>query len=213
MALTLTTPNTVLGALAPKSGTARLVTTFATIVLGTLVLAAAAQIKVPVMPVPVTLQGLAVAMLAAAFGWRIGVATIALYIVEGLSGLPVFANGGGIHYLMSPSFGFILGWLPMAYIIGRAADLGASGKLMALFGAMLLADAVSFVFGFAWLLVVANIITQSGAALPAWLSSSPDLIATAYEKAIKPFVVWDMLKMAFAAVTMVSAFRLLPKKG
>jgi biotin transport system substrate-specific component len=213
MALTLTTPNTVLGALAPKSGTARLVTNLATIVLGTLVLAAAAQIKVPVMPVPVTLQGLAVAMLAAAFGWRIGVATVALYIVEGLSGLPVFANGGGIHYLMSPSFGFILGWLPMAYIIGRAADLGASGKMLPLFGAMLVADAVSFVFGFAWLLVVANIITQSGAALPAWLTSSPDLIATAYKATIEPFVVWDILKMAFAAVTMVGAWKLLPKKG
>ena len=213
MALTLTTPNTVLGALAPKSGTARLVTTFATIVLGTLLLAAAARISVPVMPVSVSLQSLAVAMLAAAFGWRIGDGTVALYIVEGLSGLPVFINGGGLHYIMSPSFGFILGWLPMAYIIGRAADLGAAGKVLPLFGAMLVADAVSFLFGFAWLLIVANLITQSGATLPAWLSSSPDLMATAYKGAVEPFILWDILKMAFATITMVGAIKLLPKKG
>ena len=77
--------------------------------LGTVLLAIAAQIKVPVMPVPVTLQSLLVALFAAAFGWRIGVATVALYIIEGLSGLPVFAGGGGPLYVLSPTFGFILG--------------------------------------------------------------------------------------------------------
>lgn len=212
MALTLTTPNTVLGALAPKSGTARLVTSFATIVLGTLVLAVAAQIKVPVMPVPVTLQSLAVALLAAAFGWRIGVATVALYIAEGLAGLPVFASGGGIHYLMSPSFGFILGWLPMAYIIGRATDLGASGKVFALFAAMIVGNAVAFLFGFAWLLVIANILVQTGGQLPAWLSGG-DLVAVAYRGAVEPFIVWDILKMGFAALSIVGVWKLLPKKG
>ena len=96
MALTLTTPNTVLGALSPKSQSARLVANLVTVVLGSLVLALSAKISVPVMPIPVTLQTLAVAALAAGFGWRIGVATVALYIVQGLSGLPVFATGGGL---------------------------------------------------------------------------------------------------------------------
>jgi biotin transport system substrate-specific component len=114
MALTLTTPNTVLGVISPKSQSARLALNVGTVILGSLLLAAAARISVPVTPVPVTLQSLAVALLAAAFGWRIGVATVALYIVEGLAGLPVFAAGGGLGYLMSPSFGFIAGWLPMA---------------------------------------------------------------------------------------------------
>lgn len=212
MALTLTTPNTVLGVLSPKSQSARLVTNLITVVLGSLVLALSAKISVPVMPVPVTLTTMAVAMLSAGFGWRIGVATVALYIVQGLAGLPVFATGGGLDYIMRPSFGFILGYLPMAYIIGRAADLGASGRIVLLFGAMLLGDVVAFAFGFTWLLVVSNIIIQSGAELPAWLDAT-NLIATGWKGAIAPFIVWDVLKMGFAALSVVGIWKLLPKKA
>lgn len=212
MALTLTTENTVLGALTPKTGAARLATNVATVLLGTVLLWVSSQIKVPYLPVPVTLQGLAVAGLAAAFGWRIGVATLLTYIAEGLLGLPVFANGGGIGYLMSPSFGFILGWVPMAFIIGYAADKGASRNPLALFAAALVGDAVSFAFGFAWLLLVSNAILSSGGALPGWLDAN-NLIGTAWSVAVQPFIVWDIVKMAFAAVTVAGIWRLLPKKG
>ena len=214
MALTLTTPNTVLGVLSPKSQSARLVANLVTVVLGSLVLALSAKISVPVMPIPVTLQTLAVAALAAGFGWRIGVATVVLYIIQGLAGLPFFASPpyGGLSYLMSPSFGFIIGYLPMAYIIGRAADLGASGRIVLLFGAMLVADAVLFAFGFTWLLVVANLIVQSGAALPTWLDAG-NLIGTAWNGAVAPFILWDVLKMAFAALSVVGIWKLLPKKA
>jgi biotin transport system substrate-specific component len=211
MALTLTTPNTVLGVLSPKSQSAHLVANIVTVVLGSLVLALSAKISVPVMPVPVSLQTLAVAALAAGFGWRIGVATVALYLVQGLAGLPVFASGGGIDYVLRPSFGFLLGYLPMAYIIGRAADLGASGRIVLLFGAMLLGDAVAFAFGFTWLLVVANIIIQSGAALPSWLDAG-NLVATAWNGAVAPFILWDILKMAFAALSIAGIWKLLPKQ-
>ena len=213
MALTLTTPNTVLGVLTPKAGTARLVANLVTVVLGSLVLALSAKISVPVMPVPVTLQTFAVAVLAAGFGWRIGVATVALYLIEGLSGLPVFAGAtAGPEYLLRPSFGFLLAYLPMAYVIGRAADLGASGKVFVLFAAMLIADAVVFAFGFLWLLAVAGIILQSGAALPTWLDAN-NLIGTAFDGAVKPFVLWDVLKMALAALTVTGAWTLLRKKA
>ena len=210
MASTLTTPNTVLGLLAPKAATARTATNIATVLLGSLVLTLSAKVSVPVMPVPVTLQTLAVAMLAAGFGWRIAVATVALYIAQGLAGLPVFATGGGIDYILRPSFGFILGYLPMAYVIGRAADGGASGKPVRLFLAMLLGDALAFAFGFAWLVVVANFIVSSGAALPGWLDAS-NLLGTAFDGAIRPFVVWDILKMGFAALSVAGVWRLLPK--
>ncbi|MGV3490668.1 MAG: biotin transporter BioY [Devosia sp.] len=212
MALTLTTPNTVLGVLSPKSQSARLALNIVTVVLGSLALAAAAKISVPVQPVPVTLQSLVVALLAAGFGWRIGVATVALYIIEGLSGLPVFASGGGIGYLFAPSFGFIIGWLAMAYIIGRATDMGASGRIAVLFGAMVLGNAVSFAFGFTWLLVVANIVIQTGATLPSWLDAG-NLVGTAWAGAVAPFVLWDVLKMAFAALSIVGIWKLLPKKA
>jgi biotin transport system substrate-specific component len=212
MALTLTTPNTVLGALAPKAGTARIATNLATVVLGSLLLWASAKISVPITPVPVSLQGFAVAVLAAAFGWRIAVSTMLLYIAEGLSGLPVFAYGGGIQYLLSPSFGFILGWLPMSFIIGLAADRGLSGKLLPLFGAMLIGDAVSFAFGFSWLLAAGNIIVASGAALPKWLDAT-NLVTSAFDGAVKPFVVWDIVKMAFAAVTVAGVWQFAKKRA
>jgi hypothetical protein len=126
MAVTLTTPNTILGVLEPKSQTTRLVSNVVTVLLGTVLITLAAKINVPTWPVPVTLQSFAVAALAAAFGWRIGTATVIAYLVEGAAGLPVFAGAtAGIPYLMGPTGGFLLGFIPMAYIIGRAADLGA----------------------------------------------------------------------------------------
>jgi biotin transport system substrate-specific component len=211
MAATMTTPNTVLGVLLPKEGTARLVANIATVILGSLVLAAAANLKVPLQPVVINFSTLAVALLAAGFGWRIGVATAALYIAEGLSGLPFFANGGGWTYVLSPSFGFIIGYLPMAFIIGWAADRGASRSPIKLFGWMLLADAVVFVFGLAWLLVVANMILSAGGELPRWLQGG-DLLTIGWNAAVQPFIVWDILKMAFAAVTVAGAWHLLQRK-
>ncbi|MDP1729687.1 MAG: biotin transporter BioY [Devosia sp.] len=212
MAVTLTTQNTVLGVLLPKAGTARLLANLATVVLGTLLLTLSAKISVPVMPVPVTLQTFAVAALAAGFGWRIGVATVALYLLEGLAGLPVFATGGGIDYVFRPSFGFLVGYLPMAYIIGRAADLGASGKVAILFLTMLAADAVVFAFGFAWLLVVVNLVVAQGGVVPGWLDAG-NLVGSAFDGAVKPFVLWDGLKMAFAALSVAGAWRLVRRKA
>jgi biotin transport system substrate-specific component len=212
MALTLTTPNTVLGALSPKSAGARVATQIATVVLGTIVLWVSAKISVPVMPIPVSLQTMAVAGLAAAFGWRIGVATLMLYLVEGLAGLPVFAYGGGIQYLASPSFGFLLGYVLMAYIIGKAADQGAGKKLLTLFAAMLIGDAVLFAFGFAWLLAVSTIIVQTGAALPGWIDAG-NLLGSAFKNAVEPFILWDIVKMAFAALTVTGIWQLARRKA
>lgn len=212
MAVTMTTPNTVLGALLPREGTARLVANLAAVVVGSLVLAAAANIKVPIQPVVINLSTLAVALIAAGLGWRIAVATVALYIAEGLSGLPFFANGGGWAYVMSPSFGFILGYLPMAAIIGWAAERGASKSVLRLFVWNLVADVVLFAFGFAWLLVAASIIVSAGAELPKWLQGG-DVLTIAWNAAVQPFIVWDILKMAFAAVTVAGAWTLLGRRS
>jgi biotin transport system substrate-specific component len=200
MALTLTTPNTLLGLYQPKSDAARLWTNVATVILGTVVLTLSAKISVPVQPVPVTLQTLAVALLAAGFGARIALATVALYLVEGLAGLPVFASGGGFDYIFRPSFGFLVGYLPMAWIIGIVADRFGTRNFFTLIGAMIVADAVCFAFGFSWLIVVANMIVSSGAALPSWLNAN-DIVATGYAGAVGPFIGWDVVKMAFAALT------------
>lgn len=211
MAVTLTTQNTVLGVLLPQRDRTRLLANLVTVVLGSLLLTLSAKVSVPVMPVPVTLTTFAVAALAAGFGWRIGVATVALYIAQGLAGLPVFAFGGGWTYIMSPTFGFILGYLPMAYIIGRAADAGASGKVFRLFAVMVLADAVLFAFGFVWLLAVAGLVLQAGGTLPGWIDAG-NLLGSVYEVAVRPFILWDVLKMAFGALTVAGLWSLVRRK-
>ncbi|ODT83333.1 MAG: hypothetical protein ABS76_02910 [Pelagibacterium sp. SCN 64-44] len=203
MAVTLTTPNTLLGMVQPKGKAAGLAINAAIVVLGTLLITAAAKINVPVWPVPVTLQSFAIAALAAGFGMRIGLATVALYLLEGASGLPVFATGGGAAYLLGPTGGFLVGFLVMAALIGHAADRGASGRPLALFGAMLAANAVMFVFGFAWLVAMAG--------QAAWVDQA-DVIGSAFAKAVQPFLVWDILKMAFAALTVTGLWGLFARK-
>ena len=142
------------------------------------------------------------------------VATVALYLVEGLAGLPVFASGGGIDYIFRPSFGFLVGYLPMAAVIGWASDRGWSRNLLLLFGAMVIGDAIAFLFGFAWLMVVINMIVSAGGALPAWPALDPqNLVGTAFDGAVKPFVLWDLVKMAFAAITVSGAWRLFRPKA
>jgi biotin transport system substrate-specific component len=203
MAVTLTTPNTLLGIFQPKGDAAKLASNLATVVLGTLFITICAKINVPVWPVAVTLQGFAVATLAAAFGARIGVATVALYLLEGALGLPVFALGGGLAYLAGPSAGFLFGFLPMAAIIGFAADRGASNKPLALLGSMLVADAVLFLVGFLWLM------TMAGQAQ--WIDQG-NVVASAFAKAVQPFLVWDVLKMAFATMTVAGLWTVLRKR-
>ena len=203
MAVTLTTPNTLLGVFQPKGDAARLASNLATVVLGTLLITICAKINVPVWPVPVTLQGFAIAALSAAFGLRIGVATVALYLLEGAFGLPVFATGGGLAYLVGPTGGFLIGFLVMAAIIGYAADKGASGKPLTLFAAMVAADAVLLVLGFVWLLALSG---NAG-----WIDQN-NVVASAFAGAIQPFVIWDILKMALAALTVTGAWNLLSKR-
>lgn len=210
MAETLTTPNTVLGAVLPAARGTRLATQIGAVILGTIALTVAAKIQVPVWPVHITLQSMVVAVIAGALGWRLGVATVALYIAEGLAGLPVFSTGGGIGYIFSPSFGFIVGWLPMAFIAGLVAEK-SRGRIVPMALGFLAADAVSFAFGFAWLMVVANMILGAGGTLPAWLASG-DLLTVAWNGAVQPFILWDVLKMVFAALTVAGALSVLRRR-
>lgn len=115
--------------------------------LGSAVLAASAQVAVPMWPVPATLQTLAVLLLGALGGSRLGVASVGLYLAEGALGLPVFANGtGGIGVLAGPTAGYLVGFLGAAWIAGRAGQ-GALRQAAVL----AIAHLVIFVPGVAWL--------------------------------------------------------------
>ena len=91
-------------------------------VLGTLLLTISAKIKIPFYPVPMTMQTFVVLLMGVTFGWKIGVATISLYLFEGVIGLPVFAGtpekGVGLVYFTGPTMGYLIGFLVAVYFSG-----------------------------------------------------------------------------------------------
>jgi biotin transport system substrate-specific component len=116
--------------------------------LGSAVLAASAQVVLPAWPVPATLQSLAVLLLGALGGARLGAAAVSLYLLEGALGLPVFAGGAaGPAALIGPTGGYLLGFLPAAWLAGQAGR----GTLPRQGAVLLAAHLLLFVPGVAWL--------------------------------------------------------------
>jgi biotin transport system substrate-specific component len=173
---------------------------------GTAILALSAKIKVPFYPVPMTLQTFAVMALAAAYGSRLAVATVVVYLLEGALGLPVFTNTppavAGPAYFAGPTGGFLIGFIALAGIVGEAADRGWDRSIPKLFTTMVFADAVVFALGFAWLAWFAQ------------LSSGATGIgaAAAFKNGVLPFVLADILKIALAAMVIPAAWNLVKRK-
>jgi biotin transport system substrate-specific component len=124
-------------------------------VLGSLIVAGAAQISIPMWPVPMTLQTLAVLAVGGAYGARLGMATILLYIAEGVAGLPFFAEGH--HGLFNANgtifatIGFWAGFVIAAGLVGRLAQSGWINSFTRMIGASLLGAAVLYIPGLLWL--------------------------------------------------------------
>jgi biotin transport system substrate-specific component len=119
--------------------------------LGSAVLAASAQVALPAWPVPATLQSLAVLLLGALGGARLGTAAVALYLLEGaLLGLPVFAGGNaGPAALAGPTGGYLLGFLPAAWAAGHArGPLWRQGAVLLAAHLLLFAPGVAWLAGF-----------------------------------------------------------------
>jgi biotin transport system substrate-specific component len=90
--------------------------------LGSIALAISSKIKIPFYPVPMTMQTLVVLMIGIGFGWKLGIATISLYLFEGIIGLPVFSGtpekGIGLIYFTGPTMGYLIGFLPAVFFAG-----------------------------------------------------------------------------------------------
>jgi biotin transport system substrate-specific component len=165
---------------------------------GSLLIALAARVSVPMFPVPMTLQTLAILVVGLTYGARMGAATLVAYLAEGAIGLPVFASGhAGIAYMVGPTGGFLLGFVLMALLAGLASDRGWTRGFL---GAALTALAVSallYVPGLAW----------PAAALG---KSVPELLSGW----MLPFLAGDAVKAAMAALIVTGGWAALrSRKG
>ena len=97
----------------------KIIKSFLAIVLGSIALTISAKIKIPFYPVPMTMQTFVVLFLGISLGYKIGLATVGLYLIEGIAGLPVFSNspekGVGLLYFTGPTMGYLIGFLTIGW--------------------------------------------------------------------------------------------------
>ena len=120
--------------------------------IGSIVLAVSSKVKIPFYPVPMTMQTLVVLMIGIAFGWKLGLATISLYLFEGLIGLPVFSGtpekGIGLIYFTGPTMGYLIGFLVAVYFAGK---FKYDKNLIKTFFKLLFATSFIYILGMLWL--------------------------------------------------------------
>jgi biotin transport system substrate-specific component len=157
---------------------------------GSALLALSAKVQVPFYPVPMTLQTLVVLVIGAAYGWRLGGATVALYLAEGAMGLPVFAGPvAGLGYIAGPTGGYLVGFLFAAIATGLMAERGWDRSLLRVLAMMAVGHAIIFAFGVAWLAAVLQF----------------DL-ARAWVAGVAPFYAATLVKTGLAAALMQAAW-------
>ena len=120
--------------------------------IGSIILAISSKIKIPFYPVPMTMQTLVVLLIGVAFGWKLGLATISLYLFEGIVGLPVFSGtpekGIGLVYFTGPTMGYLIGFLVTTYISGK---FDYDNNLIKTFFKLFFATSFIYILGIIWL--------------------------------------------------------------
>lgn len=171
----------------------------ALILAGTLLIALAAQVRFYLpnnLLVPVTGQTFAVLLVGGALGFRRGIASTTLYLLVGLVGLPVFADGKhGVEIVLGASGGYIVGFILAAAIVGRLAELGWDRNLAGSVGAMIFGNAAIYAIGVPWL---------------AFVAGQP--LDWAVNNYMIPFLVGDALKLGLAAIAFPAAWWLVGRR-
>ena len=130
----------------------RVIKYFLIVIFGSILLTISAKIKIPFYPVPMTMQTFVVLLMGITLGWKIGVATISLYLFEGVIGLPVFAGtpekGVGLVYFTGPTMGYLIGFLFATFIAGY---LNFKTNIFFIFVKLILAVSVIYIVGILWL--------------------------------------------------------------
>jgi biotin transport system substrate-specific component len=159
---------------------------------GSLFVAGMAQVRIPLpfTPVPITGQTFAVLLVGAVLGARRGAASLVLYLIQGLIGLPFFAGGAsGLAYLLGPTGGYLVGFLVAAWMVGLMAARGMDRRIPSALLAFLTGEIIIYLFGVAWLSIYLGI---------------PHAIAAG----LVPFLIGDAIKLAGAGLVLPAAWAL-----
>ncbi|MDF1718714.1 MAG: biotin transporter BioY [Antarcticimicrobium sp.] len=193
--MTLAATDRVLAeALGPRSGAALRVKQVALVLLGIAVLAVAAKIKVPMWPVPITMGTFAVLSIGAAYGARLGLATILGYMIVGALGFDVFAGSSaekfGLTYMMGGTGGYLVGYVLATVALGALAARGWDRSFGKMALAMVIGNALIYAPGLLWL-----------GQLYGW--DKPIL-----QWGLTPFLLGDAIKLALAAVLLPALWKM-----
>ena len=165
---------------------------------GTALLWLSAKVQVPFWPVPMTMQTFVVLVLGMTYGWRLGSATLLLYLAEGAVGLPVFAGtpekGIGLAYMLGGTGGYLVGFVLAAAICGYLAERGWDRRVVTTAIAMLIGNVAIYVPGLLWL-----------GGLFGW--DKPII-----EWGLMPFLLGDAAKLALAAAILPLAWKALGRR-
>ena len=185
------TGNTIIDRVVPRSKAADV----ALVTAGAAMTAVAAQISIPASPVPFTFQTLVVLLVGASLGSVRGTLSMALYAVLGLAGLPVFAplkdgsHAVGMQAVLGATFGFVIGFIAAAYVVGRLAERNWSSNVLKMFVSYAVGSLVIYAFGIP---VLAAVATGGNLAMAAGFMA--------------PFLVWDAVKAIAAAALLPLAW-------
>jgi biotin transport system substrate-specific component len=187
-------PETLIGtALAPVDWTRSVGLVFAF----SLLMALAAQLRIPIGPVPITGQTFVVLLTGALLGSRLGAAAMIVYIIEGAIGLPFFSGGrGGLIHLFGPTGGYLVAFPAAAFVTGAFAEHGWDRRFLTAVAAMAIGSLVILLAGWSWFSIVTN-----------------SSLATAFEVTVKPFLIGDVVKIVLAAAVLPTGWALLKRKA
>lgn len=163
---------------------------------GSLALVASAKLQVPFWPVPMTMQTFVVLVIGMSFGWRLGAATVLLYLAEGATGLPVFANsperGIGLAYMAGPTGGYLAGFVMAAAVTGFLAERGWGRTVASAFAVLAAGVVAIYLPGILWLGAVIGW-DKPILSLGVWPFLPAELVKVALAAAVLPFA-WRFVK-------------------
>ena len=130
----------------------KLIKSVLVVILGSIALTISAKIKIPFYPVPMTMQTFVVLFLGVSLGYKMGLASIGLYLFEGILGLPVFSNspekGVGLIYFTGPTMGYLIGFLTAGYL---ASKVNSKDSLLLILAKLTIATSTIYMLGLLWL--------------------------------------------------------------